>query len=554
MISESIIEELQNNSLTAAWLKLGIISLGLAGVYSVILVILRTPQLASFFQNPEIFKSALIVHVNLSVLVWLLSITASIWSYGLSSKSSLRAVKDRAAIHNFTRLLRQNLQFFLAMTLNIYPKLAFLGTILIAISPIAGQNPVMNNYIPMLENIIFVLGLSLFGVATLLFAVNTIYYSSFNSRNTSSISLLNRQNWTSLMNFAILSTAIMFILTWVCFTCSYLQLQRIIDVIPIEIEFYYELLFWSGGHLLQFIYTQILMIIWVMLFEIWLGKKLRFQKFYLFLFWSNFIFSVLIVAGHVFYDIIDGEFKEYYTSHMKYFGGVAPIGCLVGMVLELLFLDSRLRGNDIGSGNDIKSCAKVTIICSSILFLFGGLIAFSIAGINVVIPAHYHGSIVGISIAGMGYCYIYSVCDVIPTSHYVIPARAGIRKIIVILNLFQNLLKKMLKQVQHNVRLDSRLRGNDIGSRSDIGSKNDIMSITICILTFGQILHITGLALAGGYGVLRKDASLEMSLSAKLLMGMMGGGGLIAIVGGLMFVFICGKNIFFTKANLKYIR
>jgi hypothetical protein len=127
----------------------------------------------------------------------------------------------------------------------------------------------------------------------------------------------------------------------------------------------------------------------------------------------------------------------------------------------------------------------------------------------------------------------------------------------------------MLKQVQHDVKVDSRLRGNDIRggnsvedrndigdgnnieNRTDIKSGNDIMSITIYILTFGQILHITGLALAGGYGVLRKTLNTEMALSAKLLMGMMGGGGLIAIVGGLMFVYICGKNIFF-RSNQNY--
>ncbi|WP_410526008.1 hypothetical protein [Rickettsia endosymbiont of Polydrusus tereticollis] len=389
---EQYIEQLRNNTLTRNWLKLGIMSLGFAGVYSVILVVLRTSQLSHFFPNPEIFKSALIIHINLSVLVWLLSITASIWSYGMSFPQ-----KRESSIFFLDSRFRGN--DIVVLYLNIYPKLAFLGTILIAISPIAGQNPVMNNYIPMLENIIFVLGLTLFGVATLLFAVNTLYLSDW-------------QNWQSLMNFAILSTAIMFILTWVCFTCSYLQLQCIIDVIPIEIEFYYELLFWSGGHLLQFIYTQILMTIWIILFEVWLGKKLQFQRFYLFLLCLNFIFSLFIVAGHFFYDIIDGEFKEYYMSHMKYFGGFAPVISLVVMLYEILMsFRQRLKSSKIIIDsrlcrNDFKTCTKATIICSSILFLFGGLTAFGIAGINIVTPAHYHGSIIGISIACMGFTYI----------------------------------------------------------------------------------------------------------------------------------------------------
>ena len=75
----NFITQSQNNSLTNSWLKLGILSLGFAGLYSIILVVLRTPQLSSFFPNPHIFKSALIIHVNLSVLIWLLSITASVW-------------------------------------------------------------------------------------------------------------------------------------------------------------------------------------------------------------------------------------------------------------------------------------------------------------------------------------------------------------------------------------------------------------------------------------------------------------------------------------------
>ncbi|HJD67552.1 MAG TPA: palindromic element RPE4 domain-containing protein [Rickettsia endosymbiont of Bembidion lapponicum] len=91
---------------------------------------------------------------------------------------------------------------------SVYPKLAFFATILIAISPIAGHNPVMNNYIPMLENIIFVLGLSLFGITLLLYAINILY-------------LFDWANWSNLVNFTILSTIIMYILSWVCFWCSY---------------------------------------------------------------------------------------------------------------------------------------------------------------------------------------------------------------------------------------------------------------------------------------------------------------------------------------------
>jgi heme/copper-type cytochrome/quinol oxidase subunit 1 len=57
----------------------------------------------------------------------------------------------------------------------------------------------------------------------------------------------------------------------------------------------------------------------------------------------------------------------------------------------------------------------------------------------------------------------------------------------------------------------------------------------------GQLLHIAGLVWSGGYGVQRKVAGGEQVLrSAQEVagMGLMGLGGLIAIVGGMLFVFI----------------
>ncbi|WP_341787716.1 cbb3-type cytochrome c oxidase subunit I [Rickettsia endosymbiont of Cantharis rufa] len=503
--------QLRNNSLTNSWLKLGILSLGLAGLYSIILVVLRTPQLSSFFPNPHIFKSALIIHVNLSVLIWLLSITASVWSLSYPQSSMSFPRKREPILFFLDPHFRGN---------DILCKLASLSTLLIAISPIAGHNPVINNYIPMLENIIFIWGLSLFGVTLILYAINILY-------------LFDWTNLNSLVNFTILSTIIMFILSFVCFGWSYNGLQNIIEIIPIEIEFYYELLFWSGGHLLQFIYTQILIFIWVILFRELIARELKFQKFYLFSLYLNFIFGIITIFGHVSYDIIDGAFKEFYTNHMKYLGGIAPVLCLVGMGIELVcyfhapLCHSRESGNlekkewipALAGMTSNDKVIKTTLLCSITLFLLGGLIAMNITGINVVIPAHYHGSIVGISIACMGYSYL---------GINIIPAGAGIQK-------------KILE------RMDSRSRGNDIKKR-----RNDIMSIAVYLLTFGQILHIVGLALAGGYGVMRKDPNSVMPMSAKLLMGMMGGGGLISIVGGLMFVYICVKVMFFKSIKLEY--
>lgn len=439
-LENSIIDQLSHNKLAIYWLRNGVISLALAGVYSIILVMLRTPMLVNLFPNTEIFKSALVIHVNLSILVWLISVTACIWSYNLQPTSSSIA----------------------------YVILAFFGTALIALSPLCGQNfPVMNNYIPMLENIIFILGISLFGVSVLLFSANVILIGMKDLKN------------QKLINFTILSTAIMLVLVWICFILSYCQLQQVIKLVSVDIEFYYELLFWSGGHLLQFLYTQIMILVMTMLFHAWIGKELRFNKLYLILLYLNFVISIATIWGHLSYDIIDAEFKEYYTKQMKYGGGIAPVLSLIIMFYELVSNSHKIA---------VNSFVKASIICSSILFLSGGLIGMLITGMNVTIPAHYHGSVVGVSVAFMGFSFL----------------------------LYDNKQKK-----------------------------NSYSSAAIITLTTGQMLHIIALLFAGGYGVMRKAPEVEMTISSKLLMGVMGGGGLIAIIGGLMFVVICGRKMLF---------
>ena len=62
----------------------------------------------------------------------------------------------------------------------------------------------------------------------------------------------------------------------------------------------------------------------------------------------------------------------------------------------------------------------------------------------------------------------------------------------------------------------------------------------------GQLLHIVGLVWSGGYGVQRKVAGAEQVLRTPpevAGMGLMGLGGLIAIVGGIVFVVVAIRSM-----------
>ena len=115
------------------------------------------------------------------------------------------------------------------------------------------------------------------------------------------------------------------------------------------------------------------------------------------------------------------------------------------------------------------------------------MIGIFISGSNVKIPAHYHGSIVGVTLALMGLVY-----HLLPRLGYAAPA-------------------------------------------------GRMATLQPTLYGAGQLMHIVGLVWSGGYGVQRKVAGADQVLRGAgeiAGMGLMGLGGLIAIVGGLLFVIV----------------
>ena len=130
---------------------------------------------------------------------------------------------------------------------------------------------------------------------------------------------------------------------------------------------------------------------------------------------------------------------------------------------------------------------RSSLLASLALFGAGGLVGFGIGGADVRVPAHYHGCIVGVTLAMMGVTYL-----LLPRFGFAAP-------------------------------------------------RSRWAAWQPWIYGAGQLMHIAGLVISGGYGVKRKVAGAEQVLRSTpevIGMGIMGAGGLVAIVGGLLFVVI----------------
>lgn len=479
-----------SNFLTKFWLLTAIASLAVAGIFSLPPVILRGSAFEGYFQDIQyVFDVALIIHVNLSVLVWLLAMAALVWTF--------IAVKK----HQFS------------WSLAVMSFLSMIGIILmIASGFVENASPLKNNYIPVLDNPLFFQGLVCFGFGITMYAliaiVRGIFLSSVMKNPVpcpvcflpSTLLRLIKSNQTEdekqnpatlYLRIGAYSSALILFISIVCFILSFLQL-------PIENYLedrlhYYELLFWGGGHILQFLYTQILMTAW---FYLIISMGYKHSKAIKVTLITILLLNVICVipipflkllqyydpAPNLeifFYLFLHAESSEYYgqfTQHMRYYAGIAPslAGLFTIMAAFCLTKEQKAEHRPV----------RYALIISVLLFLYGGFLGFLIIGYNATIPAHYHGSIVGTSIGMIALCY------------YLMP-KVGLGEI-----------------------------------------KGKLATAQPLCYGIGQVLHVTGLAWMGGYGALRKDAASSADIDTVIGKIMFFSGGAIAIIGGMLFIIV----------------
>ncbi len=431
----------KSRSLTLGWLFLAWSSLVIGGLFTLLIVLSRTPFFQEIIPWIDFFHTALVVHVDLTVLVWFLACAGIFWSLNDSAKCEPCGW--------------------------IAWGLATLGTLIITVSPFLGAgNPLMNNYVPVLQTPIFLTGLAIFGLGVTVLILRGLFFSSpfHRSHDRGGVAL----------QFGVFTALITTLMAMVAQLWSYHNLPE-----GASGQYYYELLFWGSGHVLQFTHTQLMLVAWLWLASV-AGAKLRLSpRVAIILLALGMVPTLVTPLIYMIYEVNSVGHKLAFTWLMQYGNGLAAVP--LGIIVILGIIEGQ-------NSAELSSAARVqrsALVYSLLLFAAGGVIGFLIIGSNLKVPAHYHGSIVAVTIAFMGVIY------------HLLP----------------------------------RLGFGEVSGKWTEWQP--------AVYGIGQLLHVLGLAWSGGHGVQRKLAGSAQGLESFQQvagMGLMGLGGMIAIIGGIWFL------------------
>ncbi len=436
--------------LASGWLTIAVGFLLASGVYPLLLALARTT-----YEMPwkDFFYTALVLHVDFTVLWWLLAIAGVFWSLNEGSRWP-----------GISRI---------AMLLFV------LGGVFAGVAPLlADANPLTNNYVPMLENRWFFKGLMLLGGGLLLLVLRELLsapYAGF--RKADGESTLRFGIWTASMAALVAIVA----LAWTYFHMPAIDESRT----------YYETLFWAGGHVLQYAHTALMVVAWLWLATICGADIPLSPRLVMLLFLVGVASVFLTPLAFVNYELTDPGFFKWFVWLMQDGNGVAAF-VVGGAVIWAV-----LRGCTETHG---QSYLKAALLFSILLFGVGGVLGLFIGESSTLITAHYHGSIVAVTMAFMAMTYYW-----LPLFGYEAPNFKWAR-------------------------------------------------IQVYAYATGQLIHIIGLAWGGGHGMKRKvvgttqDIGVQAFVTPQDLVGL---GGVVAVLSGILFAAVVLPVFFRGRAGQK---
>ena len=398
----------------------------------------------------------------------------------------------------------------------VAPKLAWaawalmtVGAVTTNVMVVAGQADVLfSSYIPLKANPIYYLGICLFAVGALLAC--GIYFASLIMAKAEG----RYKGSVPLVSFGMTTAAIIAVATLIGGVITFVPaFFWSLGLMNLDAEVY-RLNFWSLGHPAQQINLAAMVTIWYFVASVSVDAKPLNEKLSRIAFLLYLLFINLGSVHHILVDPgLTRVFKIFNTSYAMY---MAVLGSMIHAFSIPAAMEIALRAKGYRQGlfgwlrhAPWGNPAFVSVILSMVMFGFiGGTtgVIFGHEQINIVqhntlsVPAHFHATVVaGTTLAFMGLTW------------YVIPL-IGRRKV------------KFWKMAQWQP----------------------------WVYGVGVLLHLGGMMVAGLYGVPRRTADISIENAASLFpqvahvaLGVMGIGGVIAAVGGVMFIVVAVASLLF---------
>ncbi|HKK55690.1 cbb3-type cytochrome c oxidase subunit I [Marinobacter sp.] len=333
------------------WLLLAVAALGLAALMAVLLVAARTPGIAGMLAGRIAFADALVLHVNFSILVWCLALAAALWCWFSPSRTLVGALPLG---------------------------LAGSGALLMLLTPLLSGpgNAITSNYVPVLQQDAYLLGLGLFATGAVTAALRFLWTGRY-------------WHWPEshqqTLRLGLASVALTVVVAALILVLALVKLPM--DLAPAS---FYEQLFWGSGHVLQIAYAQLMALAWLWLAR--LGGMRPAVSPAVIASWQAL--GVLPVAMALLVAL-SGSPQD--SSYFRAFTWM-----MMASGYWLLPLIAVLMVQLVTTVNTERNGARLALGISMALCVAGAVLGSLIRDDSLLVPAHYHAATGAVTIALMG--------------------------------------------------------------------------------------------------------------------------------------------------------
>lgn len=329
-------------ALALGYLRLAVTALLWSGIFVLLVAVGRTP-LVEMIVGRDFLYVALVTHVVFALDAWLLSASAGLWVIGAARLGRpLPARPVRASLW-----------------------LGWVGTALLVVVPFTGGGePVMADYVPILLNPLFLLGLAAFFAGIAVVAVTFL----------------------STVRGAVLSPAG---LALALGALGYLGALAAFGLAALRWGLTdYGMLVWGAGHLFQLVFATSLVALWLMMVPI-----------------AGWLWRSLVTAGLVGFALATPLVLVSYVPPLSWGNIAISYWAALGVPLCLTWL--AVTGTLVARAWRERRWPVTgpTVPYMLVLFAIGGLIALPGLGYDTRLTAHYHATVGAVTMGFMALVY-----------------------------------------------------------------------------------------------------------------------------------------------------